>query len=189
MDECAICLANEINEPDKCTNDCGHAFCKSCIDSWFDQGKNDCPICRHPITYFNHNNDHYRVIVRRQRSPRAGIRVQTLNPQGPNQAEQDTNNRIYINRERLKTYKNYMLFISCLMVLQGYLSYHVRLRNNDLTDNYNQCIHDASELTNLIDTNHLINTNDQDEVYISDKYMDNSVQCSLPQYFIDRCFS
>ena len=55
MDECAICL-NEIPAIDKCINDCGHSFCKSCIDTWFDRGKNDCPICRHPIIYFNHNH-------------------------------------------------------------------------------------------------------------------------------------
>jgi len=32
MDECAICL-NEIPEIDKCINDCGYSFCKSCIDT------------------------------------------------------------------------------------------------------------------------------------------------------------
>ena len=204
MDECAICL-NEIPAIDKCINDCGHSFCKSCIDTWFDRGKNDCPICRHPIIYFNHNSDHYRIIIKKQQSPRANNGAQTINPQGPyrpgtnsrtnrpntnaNQEEQATNNRLYINRGTFNAFKISMLFVSILVSLQGYLIYHLKIKYSNLIDRHNLCIHDTADLTNLIDVNHLIDTNEQDEVYMYDKAMYNLVQCLLPKYFIDLCFS
>ena len=40
--ECPICMRPIIN---KCSLECGHHFCFSCIEKWCDE-KNNCPICR-----------------------------------------------------------------------------------------------------------------------------------------------
>jgi hypothetical protein len=48
MEECSICLESETNV----TLLCNHTFHKKCIDEWLNK-KNNCPICRHNITYNN----------------------------------------------------------------------------------------------------------------------------------------
>ena len=59
---CSICLIQYIPIEQKCITNCNHSFCKSCLDTWFDEGKNSCPICRQVIQYFNYNNQLVRVI-------------------------------------------------------------------------------------------------------------------------------
>ena len=51
---CYICLIQYIPVEQKCITNCNHSFCKSCLDTWFDEGKNSCPICRQIIQYFNY---------------------------------------------------------------------------------------------------------------------------------------
>jgi len=61
--KCAICLTNDIVQLDKCTTQCNHNFCKSCLDTWFDRGKNTCPMCRQSIRYFTYNGSSTRIII------------------------------------------------------------------------------------------------------------------------------
>ena len=61
MENCTICL-NTINSDDICTLSCNHSFCKNCLDTWFNQGKNTCPMCRNNINYFSHNSENIRII-------------------------------------------------------------------------------------------------------------------------------
>ena len=49
---CSICLIDNIL--DVSILDCGHQYCKNCIDEWFNKGKNSCPICRKDILYFKY---------------------------------------------------------------------------------------------------------------------------------------
>ena len=60
--ECAICLTNDIVQLDKCITQCNHNFCKPCLDTWFDRGKNTCPMCRQRIRYFTYNGSSTRII-------------------------------------------------------------------------------------------------------------------------------
>ena len=54
MIECSICFNEEIEEFNKCTNNCGHVFCKCCLDTWLNRGNDDCPLCRQKIEYFEY---------------------------------------------------------------------------------------------------------------------------------------
>ena len=60
--KCSICLTDDIVQSNKCTTQCNHNFCKVCLDTWFDQGKNTCPICRQNIQYFTYNGLSTRII-------------------------------------------------------------------------------------------------------------------------------
>ena len=60
FNDCSICL-EEIVESSACKITCGHYLCKPCIDALLDSGNISCPLCRQKITYFEHNNDKYRV--------------------------------------------------------------------------------------------------------------------------------
>ena len=62
-EQCAICLDTIIKEQE-CINNCGHRFCKSCLDRYLDSGKTECPLCRQIIQYFEHNSEHYRLILK-----------------------------------------------------------------------------------------------------------------------------
>ena len=62
MVECSICLTNNIIPLNKCITQCNHNYCKNCLDSWFNKGKDTCPMCRQPLQYFAHNGAHTRVI-------------------------------------------------------------------------------------------------------------------------------
>ena len=60
--ECAVCLTTNIIPTNKCITQCNHKFCKNCLDTWFDKGKNTCPMCRQALQYFNHNGANTRII-------------------------------------------------------------------------------------------------------------------------------
>ena len=48
-DICAICLGPT---KDLCYLDCGHSFCRECLDNWTTQsGKHHCPMCRKPLCF------------------------------------------------------------------------------------------------------------------------------------------
>ena len=46
---CAICLSTPFQ---LCYLDCGHGFCRECLDGWTaHSGKQQCPMCRKPIRF------------------------------------------------------------------------------------------------------------------------------------------
>ena len=45
--QCAVCSEVFMNAT---TINCGHTFCKSCIDKWQPQ-KSNCPVCRTDIKH------------------------------------------------------------------------------------------------------------------------------------------
>ena len=59
---CSICLTDDIVQLNKCTTQCNHNFCKNCLDTWFDKGKNTCPMCRQALQYFTYNGLCTRII-------------------------------------------------------------------------------------------------------------------------------
>ena len=60
--ECSICLTENITPFNKCITQCNHNYCKDCLDSWFNKGKDTCPMCRQPIQYFSQNGQDTRII-------------------------------------------------------------------------------------------------------------------------------
>jgi hypothetical protein len=58
MIECPICYDNVKVE---CITECGHTFCKACMDRWFRKGHMDCPLCRSRIQAVVQNGIHYTV--------------------------------------------------------------------------------------------------------------------------------
>lgn len=51
-EDCSICL-EKIEIAHK--TECGHIFCKSCIEEWYKRNST-CPLCRKKITHSNHHN-------------------------------------------------------------------------------------------------------------------------------------
>ena len=98
------------------------------------------------------------------------------------------NNRLIIDRGVYNGFKISMFCISTLLILQGYFIYHLRKDNVNLVEKYNVCINNNLELTDIIHDNEYINTNDQEEVSMFDKWMNIYVRCFLPKYYIDKCF-
>lgn len=47
--QCAICMESFLTR-DPVNGDCGHIFCRACIDQWFKETKSTCPTCRTKIT-------------------------------------------------------------------------------------------------------------------------------------------
>ncbi|KAL1742712.1 hypothetical protein HDZ31DRAFT_42644 [Schizophyllum fasciatum] len=46
IERCLICLEGYEAEDDVRVMSCRHAFHKSCVDTWMETGKNNCPFCR-----------------------------------------------------------------------------------------------------------------------------------------------
>lgn len=58
LNNCPICLS-EIT--DNTTTNCGHSFCKTCIDNCLDN-KIECPMCRQTIRYIKNLSETIRVV-------------------------------------------------------------------------------------------------------------------------------
>ena len=54
-DICTICLISPIPPLNVCTTNCGHRYCKTCLETWQNRMKRDCPICRKDINYYMYN--------------------------------------------------------------------------------------------------------------------------------------
>ena len=61
----SICLISPIPDLDLCTTNCGHTYCKGCLDIWMNRLKTECPICRQNILYFMYNNNQIRPVFTR----------------------------------------------------------------------------------------------------------------------------
>jgi hypothetical protein len=185
MTECAICLKPEIDEADRCINDCGHEFCKSCIDTWFDRGHNSCPLCRQLINYFRHNEDNYRVIIKQIRTPRSPAIGRR--PQG-----QQPVSFVTIHKGTYNFFRYVGLGILLMLFLQGYLLVRTRNRYYALSNSYDECLRNTSVLSRYIQKhpqNDYVNMLPIEEVYVYNKYTDEYVRCSIPNYYMDSCFS
>ena len=75
MSECSICLVENIMPLDKCITQCNHNYCKNCLDSWFNKGKDTCPMCRQPIHYFSYNGQSTRIISVERPIPRRPVDI------------------------------------------------------------------------------------------------------------------
>ena len=63
--QCCVCF-NTIEGSEKCFLKCSHFLCQTCIDSWFDQNKITCPMCRDEIKYYKKDLENFRIIHSRR---------------------------------------------------------------------------------------------------------------------------
>lgn len=161
MNECSICLNDEIEDFNKSTNNCGHSFCKSCLDIWLNKGNDNCPICRQKIEYFEYRNEKYRLLYISKiiKSPSITHTVFRNNP-----------NLIIMLR-----FSGLILTVGLL--LQCYYVYNLHRENSDLKNNYENRI-DIYE--NII--------NNVKKVKILNGY-ERYIECLVPRYFLNKCFN
>ena len=178
MMECAICLET-ILDLDRCINNCGHSFCKSCIDGWLDQGKHKCPLCRQNIQYFQHNNKEYRLVVtsdtptnHTENRPRSNI---SLLP-------------VVVSSERrlFNTFKIVFLSLLAFTTIQSYYFHYIKKNYFDLLNQYHRCEQNNTDLQDMFYPNgdeHL------SRALVYDRSEDMLKPCLLPNSILDRCFT
>ena len=155
---CSICFIQYIPIEQKCITNCNHSFCKSCLDTWFDEGKNSCPICRQVIQYFNYNNQLVRVI----------FNTRNLN---------NTNNTNIDNTMYLITIRKYN-------TLQGIIaSFGIAILT--ILTLYTNSVHRINKLTDL---NHVCNEKINNLYFIEFYNNDILRTCLMPLYYITNCF-
>ena len=182
MTECSICLIDNIPENEKCINNCGHTFCKSCIDNWFNSGKNICPMCRQIITYFDYHNEKYRVIFNTSN---------TSNTSNASNASNITINPSLVSVDR-RIYNAFRLFVLGLSVFMGSQLFMIQSlyhQKYNLIDNLNNCLYNNTHLHNTIQLNHMIDLSDQDYIFMKQSHSNNVYFCKIPIYYINQCFT
>ena len=162
MENCPICF-NIINE--NTTTNCGHSFCNSCIEEWFNKGNSECPMCRQRVSYFMLNGEKFKTFF--------------------NNNENDTNNnginaRLYLHNKKLKV-------INCLL----WIVVFYELINNIMKS---FTINDQSETINIYEKNltecnnelYLKNENIV-EIKAYNPIMHMLQSCYVPFYYINKC--
>jgi hypothetical protein len=177
---CSICLEENIERDNLCKTNCNHAFCKKCIDGWFDRGTDSCPLCRNKIKYFEYKNEKNRII--------------TIEKPGQNNLNIERVNRLLILRNtQLKWY----LFLSLSTTINFMINYYLcSSRYQDLNIELGLCETNNTILSGELDD--LMNEyNDyipisvfkKDYVPISVFNDDSYTKCSIPRIFYNQCFN
>ena len=90
---CSICLSDNINVNNSYITNCNHYYCKNCLESWFNNNKYTCPICRTIITEYKNNTLTNKLIF---------IRNDNSNIQTIQDISNNLNNNILHQNMRLK---------------------------------------------------------------------------------------
>lgn len=163
MTECSICLIPEIIETEKCKLQCSHNFCKPCIDGWLNTGKTTCPLCIHEISYFEYNQDKYRIIKVRQPD---------------NSSIQINQDNITINRKTCNIFRILSLVIVGTLIFQTYIIHKMYSKNDKLRELYSI---ELNKYNTLID-------NEQSVIMKTSQINERRI-CMIPFYYIKRCFN
>ena len=60
---CTICMKEDLINEDIYNTNCGHEFCKTCLDDWFQRGNNSCPLCRSKIDTYKYKDENYKLVL------------------------------------------------------------------------------------------------------------------------------
>lgn len=60
-EKCSICLSSMGS--DSYITNCNHTFCRECIEEWFNNNHNDCPMCRSQIRECKHNSENTKIKI------------------------------------------------------------------------------------------------------------------------------
>ena len=166
MNDCSICLTSEIIQTEKCITNCEHAFCKPCLDGWFNTGKFTCPLCIQPINYFKNNDINYRL-----------IKINT---------NFNDNQYFMIDKKIINIFRYISVIIIIGFIFQAYLIYYLYNKNNSLKAMYSK---ENQKLVNIINDNNYNNLNDKLEVSIYNPTLLEYITCWIPTYYINKCFN
>ena len=180
-EQCAICLDTIVDEQE-CINNCGHKFCKPCLDNYLDSGKIECPLCRQPIQYFEHNSEHFRLILKkvtdRQREPRV------LQP-----------NHLVVDRKKYMIYKFIFIALFTTNIMDMFMHKIYDAQQNLLLEKYQACEKNNTDLQNrIVDLEGVVTdmypTDDSGYglYLIIDKLRGSESECYLPTSIISGCF-
>lgn len=183
-EQCAICLDNIIKEQE-CINNCSHKFCKPCLDQYLDSGKTECPLCRQPIQYFEHNSEHFRLILKKVSERHNEEREQrVLHP-----------NHLLLDRRKYMIYRFIFIALFTTNIMDMFMSNVYTSQQNLLLEKYQECEKNNTALTNTIlnleDTIIDVYPNDNTEYsdyFIIDKFRGLQSNCYLPTSLISDCF-
>ena len=53
MNNCSICLNEDIEDNLMCKIECEHSFCKNCLDTWLNRGNDNCPYVDKKLNLLN----------------------------------------------------------------------------------------------------------------------------------------
>lgn len=190
-EQCAICLDNIIKEQE-CINNCSHKFCKPCLDQYLDSGKTECPLCRQPIQYFEHNSEHFRLILKKvserhteERHNEERQRNRVLQP-----------NHLVVDRRKYLVYRFIFIALFTTNIMDMFMSNIYSVQHNLLLEKYQECEKNNTALTNTIlnleDTIIDVYPNDNTEYsdyFIIDKFRGLQSSCYLPTNLISTCFN
>ena len=168
MTECSICLINDIEATDKCITNCSHNFCKSCIDSWFDSGKQSCPLCRQPIQYFSYSDERYRLVFYNH----------------SNELSRQTNIRL-----QSYSYKLISTIIVLAFLSQLFIIYYLYEKYYYYKNSYLYMIHENNKYINIINANKYMDITDTINITIFNENIQEYFICNIPFYFIQECIS
>jgi len=184
---CTICMKEDLNKNEIYYTNCGHEFCKPCLDDWFKRGNQSCPLCRSEINYYKHNDEKYKLIIHRvERDERGQGNENQLHQINLN----DLINRNLVVRDivkaniRLRFYGFYMTSLF-LYMLNNYL---YELNNvNDLNNELQIC--DINN-THLQDSLNTCESNGDYGIghYVSMFNGELSRRCFYPLKFYNICF-
>ena len=186
---CTICMKEDLNKDEIYYTNCGHEFCKPCLDDWFERGNQSCPLCRSEIKYYKHNDEKYKLIIHKvENDERGQERVNQLHHINLN----DLINRNLAVRNivkaniRLRFYGFSMTFLLFYMIN----NYLYELQNiNDLNNELKICNINNTHLQDSLNTcesnNHYLSIG----YYVSMFNGELSRRCFYPLKFYNICFN
>lgn len=163
LNDCPICLSNIT---DTTTTNCGHSYCKICIDNCLDN-KSECPMCRQNIKYIKNSSETIRVV------------------RYSNASTNSISNEIFMHYySRYKAFKlfNYISIIYILYTL--YKMNSLYQHNNILYKKLNDCIDNTTNLENYINDYTIYNIRLENVQII----VNNIIRvCKMPIEYINMC--
>jgi hypothetical protein len=166
MDSCSVCLTPEIPEGSRCSTDCGHMYCKECLDRWFDRGNRSCPLCRTDIQYIQQGENNYRIVLKRIRAQGANLNRERY---------------MYIHLRFYKCIQISFIAMTGLIIFGLSNSYLNHLDRNELVRDYKVCAR------NLANHERVIQIINAEATSVRVSMNQESKWCSIPDYFLSLC--
>ena len=177
IDPCSICL-DEIATDDEWINNCGHSFCKSCMDQYLDLGKIECPLCRQKIRYFEYNSERFRLILK-------NVNQRLVEPPDPN--------TIVVDRKKYKFFRIIFIGLFVSNIVNMFMGDVYTAQQNLLFKQYQDCERNItglqSDIVNLEETMDDIVTSEYAYYFVTDKLRGLQTSCYLPVNLINTCFN
>ena len=163
--QCCVCF-NIIDENEKCFLKCSHFLCQTCIDSWFDQYKTTCPMCRDVIKYYKKDLENFRIIHSRR--------------------NRQLQEQVMIDNDHHRQIVVFCRISFILNLISLYFIFDYMFENESLNRSLRSCITNNTLVQSMVDNcegTNIMNIN----VY---NPIDHTLRsCSFPVYFIDKCFN